>query len=286
MNSQVLNNTRKKEERAFKQQKRTSTGSVCHHCGATVSSDAELCPECKYPIHDDHCTFCGSAIFSDDKFCPECGNPIQGIKCPKCGTMNFRGFCYKCHEPLTENAQLQLAQAQADPLFLRAQKLATQIAIMVDKLDEAAKNQQTPTMSEEDKELVNSYKNLLQDLGNGQFDVKDMPQVKQSTTEHKQVSTIDISEKLMEINRKITDLTEILKGFEPDQQETPQVQRDYYSARKVKITTRHTELLTTGWKCNFCGYVHNNPEECDKPNLGGEWRYREMEVEDINWINK
>jgi rubrerythrin len=285
MNSQVRFN-KQKEERAFKQQTRASKNTTCHHCGAVVPSDVELCPDCKRPIHNDHCTFCGSKIFSDDKFCPECGNPTKGMKCPKCGTMNFRGFCYKCHEPITENAQIQLAQAQADPLFQRAQELAAQIAKMVDQLTEEVSNQHQETMSDENRELINSYKSLLQDLDCGKFDLKDMPQFQQRIIEKKQESTIDLSYHIKEIKQKVTNLTEILRRFEPDQQTTPQVQRDYYSARKVKITTKHTELLTTGWKCNFCGYVHNNPEECNKPDLGGEWRYREMEVKDINWIKE
>lgn len=285
MNDQIRYNTRLKDKQAVKKQARTSAGMICRHCGATVPREAELCPECKHPLHNDHCTFCGSAVFPDDKFCPECGSPIDGIRCPKCGAMNFRGFCYRCHEPLTENAQAQVALAQADPLFKQAQKLATQIAEMINQMDEA-KDSQKETMKDENAALIDSYKNLLQSLNNGQCDMKDIHQINQHQAESAQTGHIDLSDCMTEIKQKVHDLNRIMKSFEPDEHATPQVQRDYYSARKVKIATKHTEFVTSGWKCNFCGCVHNNPEECDKPKLGGEWRYREIEVKDINWMKQ
>lgn len=281
---------RKKEKSAsaFLQKKQTAKGTACHHCGAIVPNDAEICPQCKYPTHDDHCTFCGALVFPEDRFCAECGNPVGGIKCPKCGAMNFRGFCYNCHEPLTENAQAEIAKAQHDPQFLKAKALAKEIEELTNALiDEANETKlRGKILSQADKELIDSYQTLLNNLEKGEFTMSTIPTIKPNTNVDEKHQHVDLSQKITELNKKVTDLTNILKSFEPDPQVTPQLQRDYCSARKIKIVTKGKEVIKTGWKCNFCGYVHNNPEECDKPKLGGEWKYKEIEVDQIAWIKQ
>ena len=274
-----LHKQQEKRNSGYTKQNKSSEGIGCRHCGSIIPSEAELCPECKYPAHDDHCTFCGTSIYPDDRFCPECGNPVQGIRCAKCGTMNFRGFCYNCHEPLTENAQLEVEKAKNDPKFQQALSLAKKIEQLYESLSDHEEE-----IRSEDRELFDSYKVLLEHLENG---VTNTDRI--HTTSEKNVSSgkkdhIDLTEKITELNQKITDLTKILKSFEPNPQESPQLQRDYYSARKIQIVSKGKELVTTGWKCNFCGYVHKNPEECDKPKLGGEWRYKEIETDEIKWI--
>ena len=274
-----LHKQQEKIHSVYTKQNKSSEGIGCRHCGSIIPSEAELCPECKYPAHADHCTFCGTSIYPDDRFCPECGNPVQGIRCTKCGTMNFRGFCYNCHEPLTENAQFEVEKAKNDPKFQQALSLAKKIEQLYESLSDHEEE-----IRSEDRELFDSYKVLLEDLENG---VTNTDRI--HTTSEKNVSSgkkdhIDLTEKITELNQKITDLTKIFKSFEPNPQESPQLQRDYYSARKIQIVSKGKELVTTGWKCNFCGYVHKNPEECDKPKLGGEWRYKEIETDEIKWI--
>jgi len=276
---QFLHKQQERRDSANIQQKKSSEGIRCRHCGAIVPSDAELCPECKYPVHDDHCTFCGTPVFPGDNFCPECGNPVQGIRCTKCGTMNFRGFCYHCHEPLTENAQLEVEKAKSDPKFQQALSLAKKIEQLYDSLSDSDE-----TIRSEDRELIDSYKVLLQNIENGVINIGSLPKTSEEQISSERKSHIDLKEKITTLNQKITDLTRILKSFEPNPQTTPQLQRDYCSARKIRIVSKGKELVTAGWKCNFCGYVHKNPEECDKPKLGGEWRYKEIETDDIKWI--
>jgi predicted amidophosphoribosyltransferase len=276
---QFLHKKQEKKISDYTQQKKSAEGIRCRHCGSIVPSDAELCPECKYPVHDDHCTFCGASIFSDDRFCPECGNPVQGIRCTKCGTMNFRGFCYNCHEPLTENAQLEIEKTKNDPKFQQALSLAKKIEQLYENIWD-----NNEELSNKDRELINSYKVLIQDLENGVINMNSIHKTSEDQVLEREKSLIDLTEKITKLNQKITDLTRIFNSFEPDPQTTPQLQRDYCSARKIKIVSKGKELVTTGWKCNFCGYVHKNPEECDKPKLGGEWRYKEIEIDDIKWI--
>jgi len=276
-----LHKQQEKRISAYTKQNKSSEGIGCRHCGAIIPLDAELCPECKYPVHDDHCTFCGTSIFPDDRFCPECGNPVQGIRCAKCGTMNFRGFCYNCHEPLTENAQLEVEKAKNDPKFQQALSLAKKIEQLYESLSDHEEE-----ICSEDLELFDSYKVLLEGLENGVINTDYIHKTSEKQVSSERKSHIDLTEKITELNQKITDLTKILKSFEPNPQEMPQLQRDYYSARKIRIVCKGKELVTAGWKCNFCGYVHKNPEECDKPKLGGEWRYKEIETDDIKWIRQ
>src|SRR5574344_1873164 len=50
-----LHKQQEKRNSAYTKQNKSSEGIGCRHCGAIIPLDAELCPECKYPVHDDHC---------------------------------------------------------------------------------------------------------------------------------------------------------------------------------------------------------------------------------------
>lgn len=61
----------------------------CPECGKDVSSKAEACPQCGYPIasHIKTCPECGNDVTSESDFCPQCGYPIaspaKGSEGPK-----------------------------------------------------------------------------------------------------------------------------------------------------------------------------------------------------------
>lgn len=54
--------------------------------------------------------------------------------------MNFRGFCYNCHEPLTENAQFEVEKAKNDPKFQQALSLAKKIEQLYESLSDHEEN--------------------------------------------------------------------------------------------------------------------------------------------------
>jgi uncharacterized OB-fold protein len=281
---QFLYQQQKKKEYEYKQQVVKETTAKCHHCGASVPLDAEICPECKYPVRNDHCTFCGAKIFPEDKFCPECGNPINGIQCPKCGAINFRGFCYNCHEPLTIHAKNERQKALADPKFQKAVALAKELEKLSDTIVYAKKNTKVKlqSLSKEDRELVESYRDLLENLSGLDY-TSDVPQASQ---EDEDTPQIDLADTMSKFKQKIADLETILKEFEPNKNDPPQLQRDFCSARNVKIKTSGTELVKVGWVCNYCGYTHHYPEECSKPQCGGTWKYKEIDIDKIEWVKE
>ena len=57
---------------------------TCSSCGASLSADAQICPQCgtpvSTPLSDDVCTFCGSNLPAGVQVCPKCGTLISAAK--------------------------------------------------------------------------------------------------------------------------------------------------------------------------------------------------------------
>ena len=80
-------------------------------------------------------------------------------------------------------------------------------------------------------------------------------------------------EKLQEMQRALDDLI-------PDPADPPEIQRAFLTASKVAVmeTVTRKELVRIGWVCNLCGFTHNQPSECARPELGGKWVSEERET--------
>ena len=74
-----------------------------------------------------------------------------------------------------------------------------------------------------------------------------------------------------------------LNSMLPDAGMTPQLQRNYYSARKVLITTVTKVKVPLYWLCNAYNCQHSYPEECVEPWRGGRWVYSEREEVTTAW---
>ncbi len=255
----------------------------CPHCGASVAAHSELCPVCMHPLHTDVCTFCGAALMSGDKFCAECGNATQGIECKKCGTINFRNFCYKCHEPLTSQAFFEVEKAKADPRFQKMKDVARSLAGLEKILLKTENDTEQNELSAEDKALLLYYQNLTIYLNEAENEQK-----KEEKTAKKEIEPIqNLSSKqiLTQYKQKVKEMDELLKEFVPAPDASPQMQRDYYSARKIPVIFT-TKQRVKGWVCNYCGCFHNVPEECVEPWLGGTWKYEEINVQEEKWVTE
>lgn len=291
------------QQRERPQQERTRTqyrslfpGNVtCPYCGASVPSGMELCPECRHPLHTGVCTYCGSAMDAGDRFCPECGGPREGIPCPQCGTLNFRSFCSKCNAPLDELAAEEMERAKSDPVFIRMVQLAKQMAAMEEKLLSAAQTvaqerqeepvadfSQAAELSDEEKALVEQYKQMMEQLGIPQVETP-KPAAPAQTAAPKTRQSLEVGgsqEDLRalreEYSRSLQEMNDLMSQLIPDPGTTPQIQRNYYSARKLPVITTEVRRERVAWICHRCQVKHRQPNECAFEDDGGTWIYEDV----------
>ncbi len=278
--------------------------SGCPKCGADVAANEELCPQCGNNLKREVCSFCGTSFDCDDPYCPECGNPRTGIVCSQCSTLNFRNFCRQCNAPLNGLAQQALKAAQNDPRVQRiaqiADKLAQLEAYLLDEPTTQSTSQQLGTvppqaaqLSEQDMQLVQQYRDMLAAYRNVKPQPMKQPAVKPTPSkpvaqqEETRISLsidIDSKEEAMKLYKAtIDELKATLSAMVPDAGMTPQMQRDYHSARKMEILKITKVKVPLYWRCNAYGCCHSAPNECSKPYEGGEWYYAEKEVFEKTW---
>ena len=338
-------------------------GNSCVHCGAETKPNWEICPACGRNLQAELCSFCGGKMTPDDAFCPDCGNPRTGIMCASCNTLNFRSFCRKCNAPLNALAQQALEEARKDPKVQKAIAIAQELEeleqILLSMAEEEAAPPELPEISEEDRALVNQYKDLLAAFRQQKPQEKkeeppvetpkpkpqttfsinivskeeaappELPQISeeeralvdqykdllaafrgqkpQEKTEAPPVETpkpepkpkpkttfsiniVSKEEAMKKYKEKLSEMQETLASMIPDVGMTPQMQRDYYSARKVEIVTRTTTRVKVPlyWICNAYGCQHNQPNECSEPFRGGTWVYDEKDVTTVSstWVHQ
>lgn len=250
----------------------------CRRCGAEVDDTAELCPNCMHPLQDGICSFCGAKLEPTDLFCPECGGPIEGISCPECGTLNFRNFCYKCQTPVSERGQKMLEEAMADPLYQEIIKAARDLS-NIEKIIHKSPKDNIPAIAElskEDKKLVDEFRKFVKELS--QVEVPKFA----GTTDQEEEKNVNLQQEynqiLPEYKKKTAEIQDLLNKLAPPSGSSPQIQRDYFAARKLhNLTTKNGEARK-GWICNFCGCFHTNPEACIEPWHGGKWKYLEVSI--------
>lgn len=262
------------------------SGKNCPKCNQIVNQEYELCPNCGFRLHSSHCTFCGAPMESDDMFCGECGGSVKGIQCPTCGTLSFRSFCPSCNQALDELAFQALEEAKQDPLYQRICTLVEEITKAQDsgnikekedlpphiaKLMDRYRQLQSQTVEKkEDNELK---ERKLQEIGRGTNNQKN-----RTYTSTKAIQLEESGNGDFDLSKATEELNALLASIVPPPGLTPQMQRNYYSARKVAVirTTKVTE--TIGWICNLCGCIHRIPSECCRPDLGGRWIIEEKEI--------
>ncbi len=223
---------------------------------------------------------------ADSAFCPECGNPRTGIVCPGCRTLNFRSFCRKCNTPLNAQAQEALAEARKDPkvqqVIAIVRELAELEAFILSPPEAGAAPPEIPELSAENCELINQYKELLAAFRGQELQEKaEEKPVETSETAPKpkpvfSVNIVSKEEAMKKYREKVAEMQEMLVSMTPDANLTPQLQRDYYSARKIKVQ----EPNRLYWVCYAYDCCHDYPNECSKPWKGGRYMYvRDEDIE-------
>ncbi|MGM9708378.1 MAG: zinc ribbon domain-containing protein [Prevotella sp.] len=272
----------------------------CPNCGAMTNYSNELCPHCKHPLHPETCTYCGAPMEPEDMFCCECGNPRAGIRCPQCGTLNFRCFCSHCNAPLDDLAHAEIEKARRSPVFQRVQQLAEQMADLEERImaahrdmsetdmdddesDDGFDFETIMEMSEEDKQLMERYKELLGSVPvspatNTVPQPKPQVQQKKKIDKKARIAGTDLAVMKAEYERQLKEMQGLLDAIQPDANTTPQMQRNFVCAHQVVVMKKKLVKKPTVWVCNFCGCSHYQPSECSRPELGGVWKYQSYEV--------
>ena len=254
---------------------RLSHSIKCTNCHQIIDSGYELCPNCGNRLHSNHCTFCGAPMEIDDLFCGECGGSAKGLPCPSCGTLSFRSFCPKCNQAVDDLGRKELAKAASDPVYQRICALADRILEIQEskELSENEKDALTPDVMA----ILERYRSLT--VANYE-DSDDECKVESEIANGKSsgIHFEDTDDGIDDIVASIEELNRMLVSMVPDPGLTPQMQRNYFSARKVAVYHKSKISSKIGWVCNLCGCCHASPSECARPELGGSWIYEEKEI--------
>ncbi len=274
--TQTANNSSTEQYRSLH-----SNGICCPNCKQPVDRSFELCPNCGFRLHSNHCTYCGAPMENDDLFCGECGGNSEGTPCPVCGTLSFRSFCPKCNSPVDELGRSEVEKAKSDPLYKRICILAEEIinAQESGSITDAAKDQLSPEILS----LLDRYRSLQAEAvkeshppvveSSGDISDEIMPEHTSS-----EIKLSDSAADIPDLSSAIEELNALMKSMIPDPGLTQQMQRNYYCARKVAVYRKSIIKEKVGWVCNLCGCYHGSPSECARPELGGTWIYQDKEI--------
>lgn len=268
----------------------------CPNCHEEVNARYEICPHCGHPLRTGACTYCGAPMEPGDVFCGECGGSTHGVTCPQCGTLNFRSFCRNCNAPLDELAQQELEKAKHDPVYGRMLTLAKRLAELESQMQAAATAAQTEEeervadfsqvaeLTEEEKALMAQYKLLMEQMGMAPTETPKVEAPKPETPKsaepkkRRKLETADVTALQEEYRQGLQEMQDLMSQLIPDPGTTPQIQRNYYSARKLPVIRTEVVRSPAEWVCNYCGCHHRQPSECCEPELGGTWIYEEYTV--------
>lgn len=288
----MYNNTQNHEKQKLRKSVDTSvqfdiisnnTDIRCPNCHQNVDKLFELCPHCGYRLHKTHCTFCGAEMSSDDLFCGECGGNTKGVHCPVCGTLSFRSFCPNCNSPVDELGIEAVKQAKEDPLYKQICSLAEKIIAAQEDgiITEDTEN----ALSPEILSTLERYRSIQGIIDKESATLQNYISVENETvksgSDESSESGIKLSDSihnLPDLKAAVEKLNALMKSMVPDPGATPQMQRNYFSARKVAVYRKSIIREPVGWVCNLCGCQHRTPSECARPELGGTWLYQDKEI--------
>ena len=260
-------------------------GDTCPVCSSDLLPGADVCEKCGNYLNKERCWNCGEGLDEDDAFCQECGSPRGGVSCPQCHTHNHAAFCVKCYFPLTDLARLEIAKAQSEPAYQQAVSISAEIKALEQQLQLLNEEESVPEVvappvevvekpktarqierERRNEELKNMYLNLSggivqppKEIEATETPVETAPPARKPLERKQNKADIEAI-----VNQKKQELQQLLDSMKPDESASPQMVRNYYTARKPPVSD-------SVWQCNFNKCYHPNPSHCGKPFLGGKW---------------
>ena len=225
---------------------------TCPNCGSEIDPEADFCEVCHHYIKTDVCSLCGGYMTENEIYCPECGNPRGGLVCPVCNTLNDFAFCRQCGTPLTEEAQVMMADLKKMPDYQQLTKVAREL----EDLD-----MEVPYASERDVVRDQMNEKLREQVLLLLARDKGISNPVVPKREVKRLSQDDLQKRKAEKERLLAD---ILERMAVPALPSPVKARNYAMAQRPAG-------VRLAWVCNWKHAMHSSPCGCAKPQLGGKW---------------
>jgi hypothetical protein len=264
----------------------------CGECGASLNLEL-LCFSCHSPV------------LPDASFCPECGAPLAVAKVEQ-ATSESESPTSKSNDPFSEKVQGinsiappatdhnkkmpgnpphstpdgikkkqdDLAEA-ARIANAMAGSLARMVSVENQKRQKEAEERQRIQEAEERRkaeEIIRLAKIARLESEKASH-IRELEK-KEGILKQKEAVIRDQSEAIQEqqgtIQRKDAEIAKLVSKNMQIINENKELKDKY-----TRIMTEKKRLEQQGrhpkWKCNFCGNLHNDPNECAEPGLGGSW---------------
>ncbi|WP_417068901.1 hypothetical protein [Niveibacterium terrae] len=268
---------------------------ACPCCGHPAEG-CDFCQACGHWLLNGQCRFCYAPLPDEAQFCEECGCNQQGLVCSHCGTKNFFDFCSCCGLPLSERAQAAVLAAPSDPA------LTSGLAELRETLSELARlESETPLAAPipkgslfsaaarlEMREAVQALvrrESLARQAEQASSEAERMAARKAVEAQRQEIaeqtaraaSQTAIQSQRLSLSARLKAARERVRAIAEKSRDRrfPDAQ----SARCALMRERH-QLAAEGhapthWRCHAFDVVHDNPNECGRPQDGGEWLFED-----------
>ncbi|MEJ6007028.1 zinc ribbon domain-containing protein [Paucibacter sp. AS339] len=279
----------------------------CPQCGANVGG-GDFCEACGFWLKAGQCRYCYASLVQGAAFCTECGNhQQQGLSCARCHTQGFFDFCGTCGDPLSELA-LGLVQAPPDdPALAQALQQLRQLGAEAQQALQAqhaqpsqpARSAPRPAAPPPSLNLSGALQSLRAasalDAAAAQRARESAAQARQEAQAQEAAARAQALQAEQEQAQQAARQGELAQSTASAfglsmqlQQARERIQAllaaseqrsfpDAQTARRYFMQLR-SQLVREGqvpgkWLCNWANCLHDNPNDCGNPSLGGRWMF-------------
>lgn len=249
----------------------------CQHCQHPNPAGADICEGCGQWLLAGQCRFCYTPFEEGQTFCEDCGNPPTGIVCSSCQQLSHFDFCKQCQIPLTAQAQEALVALQQNPdlnTLLQSweeeeeeeETVSSPSPEVAPSPEEVPDPTPPPTIKGPPKakklQFGKAKRSTPSPVSRSKPKTSASPKpqsraaVPPPRSKRKKKPRQNIQAKLDALTQK--------KTFGNKQEA-----RRFFSALQVVIEKKRTVIR--GWRCNLSNTVHPQPNDCARPDMGGQF---------------